>query len=114
MQSYNTTLETEVADLRNKMAALNGQLHSGQADTIKQEHAKNQQEIEIFDLKKQVQVLREENKKQTADYAISQKELAEAQQKCQNLSLQVERLKSLVENLDQNKEELIKRLQAAS
>ena len=96
------------------MAALNDQLHSGQTDTIKQEHAKNQQEIEIFDLKKQVQVLREENKKQTSDYAISQKELAEAQQKSQNLSLQVERLKSLVENLDQNKEELIKRLQAAS
>jgi chromosome segregation ATPase len=52
MQSYNTTLETEVADLRNKVAALNDQLHSGQTDTIKQEHAKNQQEIEIFDLKK--------------------------------------------------------------
>ena len=87
LQSYNSTLETEVADLRNKVAALNGQIHSGQTDTIKQEHAKNQQEIEIFDLKKQLQVLKEENKKQTADYAISQKELAEAQQKSQSLTL---------------------------
>jgi 23S rRNA maturation mini-RNase III len=37
--------------------------------------------------------------------------LSEAEAKNHNLQQQVERLKSLVENLDQNKEELIKRLQ---
>ena len=41
---------------------------------------------------------------------MSQKELGEQREKANSLMLQVERLKSLVENLDQNKEELIKRL----
>ena len=35
LQSYNSTLETEVGDLRNKVAGLNEQIHSGQTDTIK-------------------------------------------------------------------------------
>jgi cell division protein FtsB len=45
-----------------------------------------------------------------ADFTNSQRSLSEAQDKNNNLVQQVERLKSLVENLDQNKEELIKRL----
>jgi predicted RNase H-like nuclease (RuvC/YqgF family) len=59
-------------------------------------------------------VLKEDNKRQAADLASSQKELGSQRDKTDNLLLQVERLKSLVENLDQNKEELIKRLQGAS
>jgi len=52
LNSYNETLEREIADLRNKVATLNSEIHEGQSATIKQEHAKNQQEIEVFDLKK--------------------------------------------------------------
>ena len=114
LNSYNETLEREIADLRNKVATLNSEIHEGQSATIKQEHAKNQQEIEVFDLKKQVQVLKEDNKRQASDLAASQKELGLQREKADNLLLQVERMKSLVENLDQNKEELIKRLQGAS
>jgi hypothetical protein len=57
-----------------------------------------------------VQTYKEESKKQLADFASTNRECSEALEKNQNLVLQVERLKSLVENLDQNKEELIKRL----
>ena len=49
LQSYNQTLEKEITDLRNKVSSLNGEIHDGQNATIKQEHQKNQQEIEIFD-----------------------------------------------------------------
>lgn len=56
----------------------------------------------------------DDNKKQAADLSISQKDLADHRQKCASLIQQIERLKSLVENLDQNKEELIKRLQNAT
>lgn len=65
-------------------------------------------------MKKQIQVLKEESKRQNADNSVSKKELGEQTEKAKSLQLQVERLKSLVENLDQNKEELIKRLQNAS
>ena len=58
--------------------------------------------------------MRDDTKKSAADLSVSQKELGDHRQKCANLIQQVERLKSLVENLDQNKEELIKRLQNAS
>ena len=114
LHSYNQTLEAEIKDLRSKVAELNGAVHSGQTETIKQEHQKNQHELEIYDLKQQVNVLREENKKAVADLAVSQKEANDQSQKCAALQQQIERLKSLVENLDQNKEELIKRLQAGS
>ena len=57
---------------------------------------------------------RDENKKYAADLSVSQNELNEQHTKNQSLMLQVDRLKSLVENLDQNKEELIKRLQNAT
>lgn len=79
LQSYNTTIEHEVKDLRNKVAQLNAEIHNGQSETIKAEHQKNQHEVELFDLQKQIQVLRDENKKATADLAISQKELADQQ-----------------------------------
>jgi predicted RNase H-like nuclease (RuvC/YqgF family) len=59
-------------------------------------------------------VLKEDYKRQNADMSASHKDLGEQREKAQSLQLQVERLKSLVENLDQNKEELIKRLQGAS
>ena len=42
------------------------------------------------------------------------KQLLEQQQKNQVLNQQIDRLKSLIENLDQNKEELLKRLQSTS
>jgi len=77
LQSYNQTLEKEITDLRNKVSSLNGEIHDGQNATIKQEHQKNQQEIEIFDLKKQLSVQQDEGKRQNADLAVSQKELGE-------------------------------------
>ena len=56
LSSYNMTLEKEVTELRNKMSDLNNEIHNGQNETIKFEHKKNQQELEIFDLKKQLEV----------------------------------------------------------
>ena len=112
MQAYVSTLEAEIKESRSKVETLNNEIHSGEANTIQQEHKKNQQEIEIFDLKEQLQSQKNEIKQQQADLAVSQKEAHEWHQKASNLERQVERLKSLVESLDQNKEELIKRLQA--
>lgn len=65
-------------------------------------------------MKKQNAQLREEVKRQAADLATAQRDQGDAELKVQTLSQQVDRLKSLVENLDSNKEELIKRLQMAS
>ena len=96
------------------MSTLNDQIHEGQSETIKHEHKKNQQEIELFDLKKLVQSLRDENKKSVTDLQSSKSELADALSKNQSLLQQVDRFKSLVENLDHSKEELIKRLQNSS
>ena len=45
------------------------------------------------------------------DLGQCQKELSAEQQKSQNLNTQVERMRSLVENLDHTKDELLQRLQ---
>lgn len=58
--------------------------------------------------------MRVESQRAGNDLSTQNKEMAEMQQKNQTLAQQVDRLKSLVENLDQNKEELIKRLQSTS
>lgn len=51
LQTYTKTLEAEIKESRNKISLLNDELHTGQSSTIQQEHKKNQQEIQIFDLK---------------------------------------------------------------
>ena len=51
INAYNTTLEAEIKESRAKIAELNNQIHSRETSTIQHEHKKNQQEIEIFDLK---------------------------------------------------------------
>ena len=50
LSSYNKTLEKEIKDARGRFTSLNDEIHLGQSETIKQEHKKNQQEIQIFDL----------------------------------------------------------------
>ena len=107
-------MEKEVKEWREKVERLNNEIHNGQSQTINVEHKKNQYEIEIIDLKQTITVQKNEMSKLSADMSLSQKELCEFRQKNTALTQQVKRLKSLVENLDQNKEELIKRLQAAS
>jgi hypothetical protein len=90
--------------------SLNQQIHSGQTTTIQVEHKRNQQDIELYDMKQQICTLKQTSQQQCADLSVCKKELCEERQKNTSLVQQVERMKSLVENLDQNKEELIKRL----
>ena len=71
MKSYSETLEKETSDLRSQVAKLNNEINEGANSTIKQEHKKNQQEIEIFDLKKQLSVARDDNKRLVAEIAVA-------------------------------------------
>ncbi len=67
LQAYSQTLEAEIKESREKIGALNDDLHSGQSNTIQQEHKKNQQELEIYDLKQQMEANKDQHKQLTAD-----------------------------------------------
>ena len=82
---YAQTLEKEVAEWRAKVESLNQQVHSGQTDTIQSEHKRNQNEIQIYDLKQTVTQLKQECQKQCADLSLAKKDLCEERQKNQSL-----------------------------
>ena len=64
-----------------------------------------------MDLQQQLTLVKDERQRLQNDLGQTQKDLAAEQQKTQSLSTQVERMRSLVENLDQTKDELLQRLQ---
>lgn len=77
LQAYVKTLEAEIQESRNKIGALNDQLHSGESTTIQQEHKKNQQEIQLYDLKQQIASQRDEVKQLQSDLSLAQKDSSE-------------------------------------
>ena len=77
---------------------------------MRNEHRKNQTDIEMMDAKQQITILKDERRRLDADLTQCRKDLDEERAKSLNMTNQVERLKSLVENLDQTKDELSKRL----
>jgi len=80
-------------------------------EEVKSEQRKNQFELEILDLKRQVQTQKDQANRSQAELASTRKELEEEVTKSKSHLQQVERLRALVESLDSTKEELVKRLQ---
>lgn len=80
-------------------------------EEIKAEQRKNQYEIEVLDLKRQNQQARDEKARSQADLVQTRKDLEDEAAKARGLQGQVDRMRALVESLDQTKEELLKRLQ---
>jgi len=107
-------LEKEVQELREEVQRLNSHLNEGKTTTIKSEQQKNHAEIEVLDLKKQLQMEREDNRRGESDLHQLKKEYEDEKSKAVSLQQQNERLRALVENLDSTKEELMKRLQSSS
>ena len=111
MQSYNATLEKDIAETREQVASLNAQMNDGQDATLKSQNAKNKAELQIVDLEQSLTLVKDERQRLQNDLAQSRKDLAAEQQKNENLGTQVERMRSLIENLDHTKDELLQRLQ---
>ena len=111
MQSYNATLEKDIAETREQVASLNAQMNDGQDATLKSQNAKNKAELQIVDLEQSLTLVKDERQRLQNDLAQSRKDLAAEQQKTENLGTQVERMRSLIENLDHTKDELLQRLQ---
>ena len=74
---------------------------------------KNKAEIAIVDLKQNLTLVKDENTRLQNDLGQTQKDLSAEQTKTQNLQTQLERMRSLVESLDQTKDELLQRLQSS-
>ena len=72
---------------------------------------KNKAELQIVDLQQSFTLIKDEKMRLQNDLGQCQKELNGELQKNQNLNTQVERMRSLVENLDHTKDELLQRLQ---
>lgn len=111
LQSYNGTLETELSETREQIAKMSAQLNEGQDVTIQNQNKSNKAEIQIVDLKQNLTLVKDERNRLQNDLGQVEKELSAEQTKNQNLTTQVERMRSLVENLDSTKDELLQRLQ---
>lgn len=57
---FSQSLEKENLELREEVQRLNDIINSGKNDTMRTEHKKNQAEIEIIDLKKQITLSKED------------------------------------------------------
>lgn len=113
VQSYTSTLEKDLKESRDQVTALTNQINNGQNESVKNVHAKNKAEVTIIDLKGSLQSLKDENFRLMNDLGQANKDLQTEKQKVANQSTQIERLRSLVENLDSTKDELLAKLQSA-
>jgi len=110
MGSYNQTLEKDVNGLRGQLSSLTMRLESGADVHVKNESIKNRAEIEIVDLKGNLTITQDEAKRLGNDLAECRKDLLGEQAKSTNQQNQNERMRSLLENLEQTKDELLHRL----
>ena len=67
-----------------------------------------------MDLKRSLQLSREESKRNEADNLSFRQTLEEERLKSQHLHQQSERMRSMIENMEQTKDELVKRFQATN
>ena len=111
VSSYNATLEKDISETREQVARLNGQVNDGQDVTQKTQNMKDKAELQIVDLQQSYTLIKDEKMRLQNDLGTCQKDLSAEQQKNTNLNTQIERMRSLVENLDHTKDELLQRLQ---
>lgn len=76
-------------------------------------NAKNKLEISVLDLRSSLQSLKEENQRLKNELGQAHKDFKAEKAKHENATTQIERLRSLVENLDSTKDELLAKLQSA-
>lgn len=100
VSSYNETLEKDIKDCREQVASLQHRLDTGQSESMKNVSAKNKADVVILDLRNTLQTQKDENQRILNDLAQSRKDHMAEKQKLENSNTQVERLRSLVENLD--------------
>ena len=103
-----------MSQMRAENLRLSEALNASKTEEIRFEQRKNQYELEIIDLKRTAQLSRDHGGKSQAEVAQSRKELEDEITKGKALQQQVDRLRALVENLDQTKEELVRRLQSVN
>ena len=63
IQSYNSTLEKEISEVRGQVTSLNSKVNEGQDVSLKNQNDKNKAEIQIVDLKQNLTLIKDENKR---------------------------------------------------
>jgi molecular chaperone GrpE (heat shock protein) len=106
----NRQTEQDLSQVKSEVQRLLDVINLCKTEEVKAEQRKNQFELEILDLKRQVQTQRDLANRSQAELASTRKELEEEVTKSRGHLQQVERLRALVESLDSTKEELVKRL----
>jgi len=86
VQSYNATLEKDIAETREQVATLNGQINDGQDVTLKSQNAKNRADLQIVDLEQSLTLIKDEKQRLQNDLGAARKDLASEQSKNENLN----------------------------
>ena len=74
VQSYSSTLEKDLRDARDQIAALSSQLNNGQNESVKNVNAKNKAELTIVDLRNSLQLARDDNQRLMNDLGQTEKD----------------------------------------
>lgn len=74
VQSYSSTLEKDLRDARDQIAALSSQLNNGQNESVKNVNAKNKAELTIVDLRNSLQLARDDNQRLMNDLGQTAKD----------------------------------------
>ena len=111
---FQRQVEQELAQVKAENLRVMEMLNSQKTEEIRGEQRKNQFELEIIDLKRTTQQLRDEKSRQQAENAQLRQDLDEEVAKSKAYQQQGERLRALVDNLDHTKEELVRRLQSTN
>ena len=111
---FQRQVEQELAQVKAENLRVMEMLNSQKTEEVRGEQRKNQFELEIIDLKRTTQQLRDEKSRQQAENAQLRQDLDEEVAKSKAYQQQGERLRALVDNLDHTKEELVRRLQSTN
>lgn len=76
IQSYNSTLEKEISEVRGQVSQLNSKVSDGQDETLKNQNMKNRADIEIVDLRQNLTLVKDENSRLHNDLGQTQKDLS--------------------------------------
>ncbi len=82
---YTKTLEQELSEQRAEIQRLNDLLNNQKNDVVKSESRKNQTEVEVVDLKRALQMAREDKLRLDTDLSTLKKDLEEERTKSKAL-----------------------------
>jgi chromosome segregation ATPase len=114
INDLNCTLQRDLQEARIQVTELTSKVNEDCDEGVETQNHKNNLEVKLVDVTAQYEASQTETKKLTSELSHVKRELTEIQIKFTETSKVNERMKSLLDNLEQTKDELLNRLQSSN